>query len=111
MPSPEEMLQSILSDSDAMEKISEMLSAFSSEEGSEDNHEEKGSSTLFDDPAFIFKIGEILGSLNGEDDNNTKLLTALKPYLSEKRAESADKAIKLMKLTKLSSLLGDMNLF
>ena len=111
MPSPEEMLQSILEDSDAMEKLSEMLSAFSGEQSQEEKVNENNSSSPFDDPAFIFKIGEILGSLNSEDDNNTRLLTAIKPYLSEKRAESADKAIKLMKLTKISSLLGDMNLF
>lgn len=110
MPSPEEMINSFLSDPDAMSKISEMLSAFSGSESSEEPQKESAASP-FDDPALLLKLGQIFGAMGGEDDNDTRLLYALKPYLSEKRAESADKAIKLMKLTKMSSMLGDINLF
>ena len=110
MPSPEEMIQSILSDSDAMEKIGEMLSAFSG--GGEEKEERvEESASPFDDPTFILKLTSLFGSMSGEEDNGTRLISALKPYLSEKRAESADKAIKLMKLSKITSLLGDIDIF
>ena len=108
MASPEEMIQNILSDPDAMNKISDMLSSITSDGKKE---ETTSPSLPFEDPAMIFKITEMIQKLNGEDDNNTKLITALKPYLSHKRAESADKAIKFMKLSKMSSLLQDINLF
>ena len=106
--SPEEMIQNILSDPDAISKIGDMLGALTSEHKAE---EKPASSMALDDPAMLLKISNMIQKLNGEDDNNTKLITALKPYLSEKRAESADRAIKFMKLSKITSLLQDVNLF
>jgi len=106
--SPEEMIQSILSDPDAMSKIGDMLGALTSDKKED---EPPAPSSPFDDPALLLKITNMMQKLSGEEDNNTRLITALKPYLSHKRAESADKAIKLMKLSKMTSLLGDVNLF
>ena len=52
-----------------------------------------------------------MSGLSGGDDNETRLIKALKPYLSKQRSESADKAIKLLKLSKMAPLLGDLNIF
>ena len=106
--SAQEMLQNILNDPEAMNRISEMLGSINSEEESK---EEKSGPFEFDDPEMIMKIGSMLGKISNTDDASVNLILALKPYLSEKRSESADRAVKLLKLSKLSSLIGDIDLF
>lgn len=108
---PEEILQSFLSDPDALNSIGEILGALGGggDEGEKETKDD--SSAPFDNMDFIFKIGQIMSSLSCGDDNETRLIEALKPYLSKRRSESADKAIKLLKLSKMAPLLGEMNIF
>lgn len=108
--SAEEMFKNILSDPDAMSKISGMLSSFTGGEA-EQAPKKDDMGGLFDDPEMLLKISQTLGNLSGPDDPSVNLITALKPYLSGKRAESAEQAIKFLKLSKLSALFGDFNLF
>lgn len=105
--SAEEMLQNILSDPEAMNKISSMLGSLSSG----DNEGDKNDGIGLDDPQMLMKISSMLGKISNTDDPNVNLILALKPYLSEKRVESADRAVKILKLSKLSSLMGDIDLF
>ena len=48
---------------------------------------------------------------NGADDDNSNLLRAIKPHLSEGRRSKVDNAISLMKMTKLLPLLTESGLF
>ena len=105
--SPEEMLQNILNDPEAMNKISSMIGSLASEDKEGDNNGGLG----LDDPQTLMKISSMLGKISNTDDPNVNLILALKPYLSEKRVESADMAVKFLKLSKLSSLIGDIDLF
>lgn len=105
--SPEEMIQNILSDPSAMEKIGSLLSGLSGD----GEREKKEEASPFENPEMILKMGQMLQKISGEEDDNTRLIMALKPYLSERRAQSADKAIKMLKLSKMTSLLGDVKLF
>ena len=53
----------------------------------------------------VLKLKNIITSLNQTDDNNSKLLYSLKPYLNENRQKKVDQYVKIFKFTKLSSLL------
>ncbi len=105
--SPEEMIQSFLEDPDALNKLGDILGAA----GSNNEQPKADNQSPFDNPEIFFKITKVLGALSDSDDNETRLIEALKPYLSEKRSESADKAIKFMKLSKMAPLFGDLNIF
>ena len=104
-------LSEILNDPEALNNLSQMAETLFSGENSSDGD---GSSQTQDFPDMeqLGNIMAIMSKLNGSQDNDrTRLINALKPYLSEKRSESADKAIKFMKLSKMAPLLGDLNIF
>ncbi|MBQ2755496.1 MAG: hypothetical protein IJF27_02360 [Oscillospiraceae bacterium] len=56
----------------------------------------------------IFKISQLMQKLNGDDDN-TRLLKALKPHL--KNDKKIDEAIKLLRLISLLPELKQLGLF
>lgn len=55
----------------------------------------------------MMKVAPLLGRLNEENDS-TRLLNALKPFLSEKRRQRADQAIKLLAVIKLLPLIKEL---
>ena len=106
--SAENMIQNILNDPEAMGKISSMLSSFKE---SGDSHEGNSSAPFPPETMqMMLKFQQIMSKTSDTDDNGVKLISALKPYLSGKRAESADTAIKLLKMSKISSLLENIDL-
>ena len=58
------------------------------------------------DMAAIAKILPLLGNLNQENED-TRLLAALRPYLHGSRAEKLEESMRLMKLMKLLPLLTE----
>lgn len=83
----------ILSDPDAMGKISQMLG--SSQSGGAP------------DANLTDKITQIASKMN-EPDPKINLLYALKPYMNQSRTQHIDKAIKMIQMTKITSLFKDM---
>lgn len=66
---------------------------------------------LNDDMAkSLFKILPAIKSVSCEDDT-TRLLNALRPFLSCEKQEKLDKAEKMLKLFKILPLLKDINIF
>ena len=59
------------------------------------------------DPSMLLKITGILGKINVKNDPRVNLLLALKPYLSEKRLESMDSAMKVLKFSQLAFIIKD----
>jgi hypothetical protein len=57
----------------------------------------------------LLQVQKILGSM-GQEDENTKLLMALKPHFSEKRREKIDQAVKMLRLLSVLPLLKDSGL-
>lgn len=105
--------------------ISEILSSLSPEDieqlkgaasaifGGQNQKEEesKGKSSIdmpFD-PSLLGSIGQMGRLMNG-DDENTALIKALKPMLSEDRRRKADEALKILRLIKLLPLLKSSGL-
>ncbi len=60
--------------------------------------------------SLVSKFMPLLSDINKEDDT-TRLLLALRPFLSVERREKLDKASKLIKMLKLIPLAKDFGLF
>lgn len=58
----------------------------------------------------IMKLMPLLSSINKED-NNTRLLAALRPHLSEKRQVKLDESIKMMQMFKILPILKSEGIF
>ncbi len=116
---PEDILKNILNNQEAMNTIESMLSSLQgsgtkNEDAVKDKKKDGGENPLsgiLDNPEMLFKIGNMYRQISSEEDNRVNLLTALKPYLSKKRADKVDGAVKILKLSKMSSVLGDLNIF
>lgn len=107
-----EKMQSILSDPESMQQISELAQMLKSETASDTAaapEADSGGSSLFSDPAMLLKMGEILSSAR-KQDSNTALLHALRPHLNTQRQEKVDKAIKLLQLLTIWELLKQNDL-
>ena len=75
------------------------------------NSTESDSSNNFDFET-IMKMKSIMETLNNNNDQNSKLLYSLKPYLRKSRQEKIDQYINLLKLSQITKLFnqkGDDN--
>ncbi|MBO4896772.1 MAG: hypothetical protein J5590_00560 [Clostridia bacterium] len=104
----ENMIQNILNDPETMGKISSLISSYKESGGTQT--EESSAPFPPENLQMMMKLQGVMSKLSDTDDNGVKLISALKPYLSGKRAESADTAIKLLKISKISSLLENIDL-
>ena len=95
MDNLEQQLKSALSDPDIMNKVSSVLSSLGSGESSrgEDNSQKGNFTQLI------------------PTDDRTRLLLALKPFLSEKRAPYMDSAVNILKLVSIGKIGKDLKLF
>ncbi len=90
-----------------MSQESEFLEAISSVLSSEDaptQSEEKTEESPLDIESLM-KIGSLVGDFNKEDDR-LRLLKDLKPFLSDGKKETVDKAVKILKLISVAQKLG-----
>ncbi len=60
-----------------------------------------------DTMSAIMKFAPLIGRMNEENDS-TRLINALKPFLSEKRRQRADQAVKLLAVLKLLPMLKEL---
>ena len=88
-----------------------------------DNLEDTIKSAL-NDPDIMSKVSSVMSSLGKSSqpgqapdisklmptDDRTRLLLALKPFLSEKRAPYMDSAINILKLVSIGKIGKDLNL-
>ncbi|MDP4120655.1 MAG: hypothetical protein Q8876_06345 [Bacillota bacterium] len=119
-------ISEILSDPDAMDQIkalSSMLLNGNDENGNHDSTEsgedfskKSGTSSDSEFPfspeimEMIMKFLPLLSSLNKEDDN-TRLLSALRPFLSGSRTQKIDEAKKMLMIIKVLPMLREQGLF
>ena len=100
----EKEISKALADPDIMNKVSSVLASL----GGSDNNKEEPSPAMPD----LGNIGNIMGALrSAPSDDRTRLLYALKPFLSEKRAPYMDSAVTILKLASIGKLGKDLNLF
>ena len=114
----EDKVNSILNDPQQMEKIAGLAKSLMGGDGEsvaapvQDNSMASMFSSLVggeDSGIDLGKIGRLLGSVNKGNDEKQALFNAMKPYLSEKRQQKMDKAIKIARLASIARLaMGEM---
>ncbi len=99
----EKEISKALSDPDIMNKVQGVLSSLNNNEEKEEEEAPKEAPKL---PA------NMLSSLGGMvNDDRTRLLMAIKPFLSEKRAPYMDSALTILKFASMGKLGKDLKLF
>lgn len=107
-------LAGILSDPESLEQVKKMAENLFSqnEDDSSDSASDTTDSGDFPSPDQLGMIMSLMSKLGSQkDDERTRLLHALKPYLSEKRQEKTENAIKILRLLELLPLIKDSGLF
>lgn len=122
MPDIQDKINEILSNPEALRQVQSLgeqlgLSGYSTEKPKPQKPPEPKNELslptdfLNDDMAkSLFKILPAIKSVGCEDDT-TRLLNALRPFLSCEKQEKLDKAEKMLKLFKILPLLKDINIF
>ena len=100
----EQQIKNALSDPDIMQKVSGVLKSLGGAESSDALN--PPSSALPAPP----KLPQNLTNLMPQDDR-TRLLLAIKPFLSEKRAPYMDSAVNILKLVSIGKIGKDLKIF
>ena len=95
----EQEISKALADPDIMSKVQSVVSSLNNKE--ETNTDDAPAIS----PAILSKLG------GGINDDRTRLLMAIKPFLSEKRAPYMDSALTILKFASIGKLGKDLNLF
>lgn len=107
-------LSSILSDPDAMRDIAALASQLGVDASGVHTTEPPSPPPSIppqdDTAAQLMRLMPLIGSLKQEDDT-TRLLEAMRPFLSEERQLKLDKAKRLIRVMKLMPMLKDLPLF
>ena len=99
----EDKLNNILSDPDAMGRIAELAKSLTGGEARQEPADEK------EEPLVRRAVKLLRGkALNGDE---TALLSALRPFLSEDRRRKLDRAVKLARLAAIASIAQEMGVF
>ena len=99
----EKEISKALADPDIMNKVQGVLSSLN-------NNEEKGEEESGEEAPKL--PANMLSSLGGMvNDDRTRLLMAIKPFLSEKRAPYMDSALTILKFASMGKLGKDLKLF
>ena len=99
----EKEISKALSDPEIMNKVQGVLSSLN-------NNEEKGEEESSKEAPKLH--ANMLSSLGGMvNDDRTRLLLAIKPFLSEKRAPYMDSALTILKFASMGKLGKDLKLF
>ena len=113
-------INEILSDPKALEQIQELSSMLMSPDtsGTPIHKEESlknndmsflGALSSPQAMSLITKVAPLLSDI-GKEDDTSRLLSSLRPFLSDQRKEKLDEASKLIKVMKMLSMLKDTNL-
>ena len=114
-------INEILSDPKALEQIQELSTMLTGQNTSDNPIQKVEENVKINDMSFlsslsspqamslITKVAPLLSDI-GKEDDTSRLLSSLRPFLSDQRKEKLDEASKLLKIMKMLSLLKDTNL-
>lgn len=114
-------INEILSDPKALEQIQELSTMLMGSDTSSTPIHKKEDNANTNDMSFlgalsspqtmslITKVAPLLSDI-GKEDDTSRLLSSLRPFLSDQRKEKLDEASKLIKIMKMLSMLKDTNL-
>lgn len=113
----EDKVNSILNDPQQMDKIASLAKSLMGGEDKAAGNGENGLGSILGslsgeggfDAAAFGKISRLISAGAAQNDEKQALFNAMRPYLSEKRREKMDKAIKLAGLARIARLaMGEM---
>jgi len=99
----EQEISKALADPDIMNKVQGVLSSLNNKEETPSGTETQSAPSI--PTGLLSKLG------GGMNDDRTRLLMAIKPFLSEKRAPYMDSALTILKFASIGKLGKDLNLF
>jgi len=102
-------LDSILSDPEAMKEIAQLASSLGVKAPGVHKESEQALAPSASALSMMSGLMPMLGQLKAEDDT-TRLLDAIRPFLSEERREKLDKAKKLTQIMRLMPMLRELNI-
>lgn len=102
----EQEISKALSDPDIMNKVQGMLSSLNNKEETSSSEESSAEKTS---PVLPQNMLSSLGSI--ANDDRTRLLMAIKPFLSERRAPYMDSALTILRFASMGKLGKDLKLF
>lgn len=108
-------ISEVLSDPESMKQLTQLASMLGTEPGihtqpTPDTPDLPNLGALGGDSlGMITRLMPMLGSLSAQDDT-TRLLTAIRPFLSPERQTKLDEASKLLRMMRLLPMLKDFNL-
>ncbi len=116
MPELEDIIGSVMSSPESMEKIMDIVKIFGAGDDGEANNEreerkEKNPLPISDaglsgiDPVMISKIMELLSEYNADGDRRINLLSAIRPFLRSEDGFHIDRAIRIVKLSHVAKSL------
>ena len=102
----EDRLNAILGDPEQMEKIARLAKKLTGGEPEPPAGAPagKGGEEPGLDPAVLQRIGRLLHAGTAQDRDRQALLAAMRPYLSEKRRNKMDRAVRIARLAKMAQL-------
>ena len=101
-----EKLTRLLSSPEGMEKIQSVMAALGGTAPQEEPPPTPAPAEAGADMATLSRLLPLLGQMNRENED-TRLLSALRPYLHGSRAEKLEESMRLMKLMQLLPLLTE----
>ena len=125
----EDRINSVLSDPEQMDKIANLAKSLMGGEAPRESPSEEGGMLgkigelakglmggeepdrggMDIDPAMLGKISKLMSAGSKQDSDQRALLEAMKPYMSEKRRQKMDKALKIARLARIARLaMGEM---
>ncbi len=115
MDNIESKIARIMSDPEALKEVQELGKALGITTDNPEPVVQKNDNPLLSDDALkgIAKIAPLLSQVNREDDT-TRLLAALRPFLSDEKCRKLDSAKKMIGIMKLLPVLkneGILNIF
>lgn len=102
----EKEISKAMADPEIMNKVAGVLSSLGNNENNTNNQDAPNNNSSENG------LSNILGAIGGASgDDRTRLLMAIKPFLSEKRAPYMDSAVTILKLVSVGKIGKDLKLF
>ena len=89
------------------DNIKELLNNINSNTSSDNPNRENVNNSSDFDINTILKIKSIIDNLNNKDDQRSKLLYSLKPYLRESRKNKLDQYVNLLNIAKIMDIMNN----
>ncbi len=102
-------ISEVLADPGAMKQLTELASMFGSPSGEQAPEKPPEPALPSMDMGMLTQMMPLLSSVSAEDDT-TRLLAAIRPFLGEERRRKLDEAGKLLRMMKFLPLLRNFKL-